>query len=110
MALDDGTRQAADDLVEALQPLAARARAMFGGYCFYIDDKVVGLVCDGRVFVKRSSRDDLLADSAELAPAYPGAPDSWRLPQDFVQSHPNSVREIVEQVAAVLPAARKRRS
>lgn len=71
MALDQPTRAATEELIEALQPLAARARAMFGGYCFYVDDKVVGLVCDGRVFVKTSPRDELLRGWADLAPAYP---------------------------------------
>ena len=36
MSLDDSTREAAGDLLEALQPLDARTRAMFGGYCFYL--------------------------------------------------------------------------
>ena len=108
MALDEATRDAAEDLIEALRPLDARARAMFGGYCFYVEDKVVGLVCDGRVFVKTSTRDDLLRDWAELAPAYPGAKDSWRLPESAVLDSPDRVREAVEQVAAAL-AARKPR-
>jgi TfoX/Sxy family transcriptional regulator of competence genes len=106
--IDEETRRAADDLVEALAPLDARAKAMFGGYCFYVDDKVVGLVCDGRVFVKRSARDDLLEGSADLAPAYPGAKDSWRLPVSYVETDPDGVRDIVEQVAAALPVRRKR--
>lgn len=108
MALDEATRAAAEDLIEALRPLDARARAMFGGYCFYVDDKVVGLVCDGRVFVKTSARDDLLRDWAQLAPAYPGAKDSWRLPAAAVLDSPERVRDAVAQVAAVLPARKSR--
>lgn len=110
MAIDDDTRAAADDLVEALQPLDARAKAMFGGYCFYVDDKVVGLVCDGHVFVKRSSRDDLLQEFATLSPAYPGAKESWRLPTRAVIDEPDRVREIIELVADCLPAPRHRRA
>lgn len=108
MPLDDATRALADDLVEALRPLEARARPMFGGYCFYVDEKVVGLVCDGRVFVKRSGRDDLLRDFAELAPAYPGARDSWRLPAASVRDEPERIHDIIEQVAAVLPSRKRR--
>ena len=67
--LDDATKQAGDDLLEVLQPLDARVRAMFGGLTFYVDDKVAGVVCDGRVFVKRSGRDELFDGFAELAPA-----------------------------------------
>lgn len=107
MALDDATRALAADLVEALQPLMARARPMFGGYCFYVDDKVVGLINDGAIFVKRSARDDLLQGWAELAPSYPGASDSWRLPASALADEPDRVRNIVEQVGAVLPPRRR---
>jgi len=107
MSLDDSTREAAGDLLEALQPLDARTRAMFGGYCFYVDDKVVGLVCDGHVFVKTSPRDELLQGWARLAPAYPGAKDSWRLPSDAVRCSPDRVRAVVAEVAATLTHRRR---
>lgn len=90
-----------------MAPLDIRIRAMFGGYCFYIDDKVAGLVCDGRVFVKRSARDDVIEGFAELAPAYAGAKDSWRLPAEAIYDEPQRVRDLVEQIAAVLPARKK---
>lgn len=106
--MDPATKATADDLIEVLRPLDARAKAMFGGYCFYVDDKVAGLVCDGRVFVKRSTHDELLAELAELAPAYPGAKDTWRLPTDVVRDDPERVRDIVEKVAATLPKPKRR--
>ncbi|GAA0353909.1 TfoX/Sxy family protein [Micropruina glycogenica] len=107
MSLDDATRAAAQDLIEALQPLDAHAKAMFGGYCFYVGDKVVGLVCDGHVFVKPSAKDDLLRDWAQLAPAYPGAKDSWRLPAGAVRDTPDRVRAVVEEVASSLPQRKR---
>lgn len=107
MTRDDHTARTASDLIEALHPLDARSRAMFGGYCFYVSEKVAGLVCDGSVFVKRSSADHLLADWATLAPAYPGAKPSWRLPADALRDQPDRVREIIAQVADALPARRK---
>lgn len=105
---DRATQDAVDDLLEALQPLNSRAKAMFGGYCFYVDEKVTGLVCEGRVFVKRSVRDDVLQELAELAPAYPGAKDSWRLPEEALRADPDRVRQIIEEVAAALPRQRTR--
>ncbi len=110
MSLDPATRDAAIDLVEALRPLDALARAMFGGYCVYVNGKVVALVCDGRVFVKTSPRDDLLRGWAELAPAYPGARDSWQLPAAAVRDSPERVREVVKKVAIALPTPRPRPS
>ncbi|QLQ16532.1 MAG: TfoX/Sxy family protein [Micropruina sp.] len=107
--VDPKTKEAAEDLLEALRPLDVRVQAMFGGYCWYVDEKVAGLVCDGRIFVKRSARDELLEGYAELAPAYPGATDTWRLPADALLTDPDRVRDVAEQVAASLPKRRRRR-
>lgn len=38
---DKATQAAADDLVEALRLLDVRAKAMFEGYCFYVDHQQV---------------------------------------------------------------------
>lgn len=106
--LDESTKQVADDLLEALHPLDVRVKAMFGGYCFYVGAKVTGLVCDGRIFVKRSANDEVLQSFAVLAPAYPGAKDSWRLPADALAREPDRLRDIIEQVAAALPQRKSR--
>ena len=52
--MDPATRIAAEDLLETLCPTNASIKAMFGGYCVYLYGKVVALVCDGNIFVKRS--------------------------------------------------------
>jgi DNA transformation protein len=103
MSLDPQTRQAAEDLVDALLPLEARVRPMFGGYCVYIDGKVVGLVCDGRIFVKPSNEDALLNGYADPASAYSGAKPSWRLPLDSLRDNPEHVIEIFRATARALP-------
>ncbi|MBA3489626.1 MAG: TfoX/Sxy family protein [Longispora sp.] len=108
--VDEQTKRAADELLNALRPLDVRAQAMFGGYCFYVGEKVAGLVCNGRIFVKRSARDELLEGFAELAPAYPGTNNSWRLPVDALRRQPDQIRDIVEQVAAVLPVRKLRKT
>jgi hypothetical protein len=81
---------------------------MFGGYCVYIDEKVVGLVCDGRIFVKITPA-MLLDGWADQAPAYPGAKDSWRLPGDALVADPDRVVEAFRVTAAALPAKRPRK-
>jgi TfoX/Sxy family transcriptional regulator of competence genes len=106
--IDDETRLVAADLGDALLPLNPTVKAMFGGYCYYVDGKVVGVVCDGRIFVKRSSEDGLFVDAAELAPAYPGAKDSWRLALGMERTDPDRLRALIAQVAVALPARRKR--
>ena len=42
-----------DYVVDLLAPLgAARYRAMFGGYAIYLDDRIVAIVDDGRLFLR----------------------------------------------------------
>lgn len=47
-------------------------KPMFGEYALYADGKVVGLVCDDRVFVKVHEASKAL-EGSEQAPPYPGA-------------------------------------
>ena len=107
--LDEQTRQTADDLVSYLAPLEGAVKAMFGGYCVYLDEKVVGLVCDGRIFVKQTPATALLDGWADQAPAYPGAKDSWRLPIDALAADPDRVVEAFRVTAEALPAKRPRK-
>lgn len=60
------------------------ARKMFGEYGLYIDGKMVALVCDDQLFVKRTTGGTALTGPVEESAPYPGAkphplidPDSW---------------------------------
>lgn len=107
--MDADSERLAHELLGWLEPLGGRIRAMFGGYCFYLDGKPVGLVNDGDIFVKRSSAEAKLAGLAELVPAYPGAKESWRLTPDALQAEPLRVVEAIHATAAALPARRPAR-
>jgi TfoX/Sxy family transcriptional regulator of competence genes len=48
-------------------------RKMFGEYAVYCNGKVVGLICDNQFFVKKTVAREMLLDSGEEAPPYPGA-------------------------------------
>lgn len=49
-------------------------RKMFGEYALYCDEKVVALICDDQVFVKKSkTAAELLGDDTEEGFPYPGA-------------------------------------
>lgn len=53
-------------------------RKMFGEYGFYMDGKVIGLICDNQVFLKKTSAGaDLLGEDATEGYAYPGAKLSY---------------------------------
>lgn len=105
--MDDATRRAAQDFLDALEPSDASTRAMFGGYCVYLQGKVVALVCDGAVFVKRSAREELLDGLAAPGHAYPGATQSWRLDPRALEQ-PETLREAVLRIAEALPPPRRK--
>jgi TfoX/Sxy family transcriptional regulator of competence genes len=107
--VDERTLQIAKELEAYLAPLEGTAKAMFGGYCVSIDEKVVGLVNDGRIFVKITPATDSLDGWADQAPAYPGANVSWRLPADSLISDPDRVVEAFQVTAGALPPKRPRK-
>lgn len=64
-------------------------RKMFGEYGLYMDGKVMGLICDNQVFLKKTGAGtDLLGEDAMEGYAYPGATASFVFEnlddQDFV--------------------------
>jgi TfoX/Sxy family transcriptional regulator of competence genes len=67
---------------DQLAGLAVRTRPMFGEYCIYCDEKVVGFICDDALFLKPSSADPALFARTEPAPPYPGAKDYHRVAGD----------------------------
>ena len=48
-------------------------KKMFGEYAIYCDGKVVALVCDDQLFVKRTEGGRLFIGDVIEAPPYPGA-------------------------------------
>jgi TfoX/Sxy family transcriptional regulator of competence genes len=70
-----------DVMLEAMAGAGAvSARKMFGEWGIYCDGKLVALVCDEQLFVKVTEAGRaFLGDTAELAPAYPGAKPSFRI-------------------------------
>ena len=55
------------------------ARKMFGEYGFYLDGKLVGLVCDDTVYIKPTEAGRALLGQPVLAPPYEGSKDYFRL-------------------------------
>ena len=52
-------------------------RKMFGEYVLYCDSKVIGLVCDGQFFLKKTDAGRRLLKEVCEAPAYNGAKPSF---------------------------------
>lgn len=64
-----------DYVLKQLRPAGdVGARKMFGEYGLYLDGKIIGLICDNQVFIKKTAAGArLLGEDALVGNAYPGA-------------------------------------
>ncbi len=87
------------DLLQDAGPVSTRK--MFGEYAIYLDGKVVGLVCDDRLFLKPTpAARALIAAPREGAP-YPGAKPHLLIEDEL--DDPESLVRLIRAVAADLP-------
>jgi TfoX/Sxy family transcriptional regulator of competence genes len=89
-------------VLEQLEPLNVRSRAMFGEYALYCDEKVVAFVCDDTVFLKPSSASARLGIHLVPAPPYPGAKDYFVIGEAIIEDD-EEFREVVRRTAEALP-------
>ena len=102
-------RSTVDELLEALAGAGrATARPMFGEYALYLDDKLVGLVCDGKLYLKPTPAGRELAPDAPLEPPYPGAKPHLTLPPE-AWADSAALGTLVRATFAALPAPKPRK-
>ena len=85
----------------------ASARKMFGEYALYLDGRVVGLICDDRLYVKPLAGARALLPGAEEGLPYPGAKP--HLVADAWLDEPDSLAQALRAVAAALPVPKPRK-
>lgn len=106
MATDQST---VDFLLEQLQKAGEmRARKMFGEYALYCNDKVVALVCDDALFMKRTEIVNEFLDDSYIAPPFPGAKNYYRVPEDKWDDA-EWLTEFVQKTAELLPLPKRKR-
>lgn len=98
-----------DDVLERLAPLNVRARAMFGEFALYCDEKVVALICDDRVFLKETEALNGIDELFESGPPYPGAKEH-RILHDRFLGDEERLRALVQGTADRLPLPKKRKA
>ena len=75
-----------DYLVDQLSPEDVRARAMFGEYALYCQNKIIALVCDDDLFVKITlPGKKFVGKKYEEGYAYPGAKASIYISGDLCE-------------------------
>ena len=85
-----------------------RIKAMFGEYALYIDEKLVALIADDRLFMKRTPHGDSVLGPDHKAPAYPGAKPSLLVPEDKV-ADADWLCEVVRITSEQLPAPKPKK-
>jgi TfoX/Sxy family transcriptional regulator of competence genes len=98
------SRETVAIVLEQLEPLDVRARAMFGEYGFYCDEKIVGLICDDTVFIKPTAASDGLPEG----PPYPGA-KHYRVADEALIADADAFRAIIRATADALPAPKPKK-
>jgi TfoX/Sxy family transcriptional regulator of competence genes len=80
---------------------------MFGEYTIYCNDKVVALVCDDQLFVKITEAGRALLQSADEAPAYPGAKPSFHIDGE-VWDDREFLTQLIKATADELPVPKRK--
>ena len=86
-------------------PARFYVRAMFGEYALYADGKVVGLVCDDRLYIKIVPASRPLESLCEQGQPYPGARLHYLVDEGQVSSLA-TLPAILGAIADSLPARR----
>jgi DNA transformation protein and related proteins len=105
------SRSTIDFLLDQLSELpGVRARQMFGEYGLYLDNKVVGLVCDDQLFLKITPAGKaLIGDHYEEGEAYPGAKPSMLIGAEELDDH-EKLCQLVRVTADALPHSPSRKT
>ena len=101
------TRPATIDYIikQVAQSVPASARKMFGEYALYVEDKVVGLVCDDQLFMKPTEAGRSFIGNVVEAPAFAGAKPSFLIARDRLEDRA-WLGELMHLTARALPLAK----
>ncbi len=96
-----------DFLTEQLENAGdIRSRKMFGEYALYCNEKVIGLVCDDKLFIKPTDAGRKYIGAPTEAPPYPGAKNYFQISEDYWDDK-EYLCALVEITTKSLPAKKK---
>lgn len=86
-------------------------KKMFGEYGLYADGKIVGLICDNKLFIKPTKSGEKFIGKVVQAPAYPGAKPSFLIEDKIEDSKWLSelVRISVKELPEPKPKPKKKK-
>lgn len=99
-----------DYILDQLSPLRdVSARKMFGEYALYYEGKVVGLVCDNKLYIKITEPGKEFVDEFyQEGFAYPGAKVSMFIDEERIEDS-GWLSELVRITAESLPIPKKKK-
>ena len=97
-------REYVENFLEGLELYGVRVRPMMGDYVVYCNDKTVGSICDGHLFVKITPASRNLLDGAPELPPYAGAKPCYLVENDDKKF----LVELLQAVAAELPNPKRK--
>lgn len=100
-------KQTVDAILDQLAPLPVRARAMFGEYGMYCDEKFVALICDDTLFVKPTAISEEFFGEDEMAPPYPGAKDHYVVSEERLEDSA-WLQAVIARTNEALPVPKKK--
>ncbi len=107
MATRQGTVDYILDQLTALRGVSARK--MFSEYALYYDDKVVGLVCDDKLYIKRTDKGKkFVGKYYQEGNAYRGAKISMVIDEDRIDDR-EWLSELIQITAQYLPLPKKQK-
>ena len=98
-------REYIENFLEELQLFGVRVRPMMGDYVVYCNEKAVGCICDGRLFVKITPASRSLLEGAPQLPPYEGAGARYLVESDDKKF----LAGLLQAIAAELPQPKKRK-
>jgi len=85
-----------------------RVRRMFGEYALYMDDVVIGLICDDQIFIKYTDTGKEFAQNRyEEGYAYPGAKPSMNITESIDDAV--FFTSLVSMTATLLPKTNRKK-
>lgn len=101
MSTKQGTVEYIEDQLAEVPGI--RSRKMFGDYALYCNDKVVALVCDGKLFVKITEPGRAyLGEQYEEGLPYQGAKPWMHIDEDLIEDRA-WLAELIRITEAILP-------
>lgn len=99
-----------DFVIEQIQNAGKiTAKKMFGEYGIYADEKIFGLICNNKLFIKPTQAGREFIGNVKESPAYPGAKPSFLIEEKLEDTEWLSalVRISVNELPAPKPKKKK---